>query len=322
MAQQQSIGLGFNLDNTSSKEIKLLGKYMEESNKKLEEFLRVSSDILKSAAKGEFNDPYSKIVAEELQKRSAQKADMDYYKDLYGNNKIAITAWNEAEKRKITNSSLSDTEKAYQYDSLGELYDQRLTDLNTVSQIAQGEEIGKIMSKTLDNMILDFDNFDKHMRNMSNQLLSYLLNQTMETLLKGLGSFGGDKSIFSLLTGASNKGGGLGGLANIGLGFGKALGLFHSGGVVPLAASYSLPGTQEQLAILKGGERVLSPGENVQYEKDSGASQVVFNNFNVKAWDSKDVQKYLLENQNLLNGITARGIKDNNQHLRHMVRNA
>ena len=53
---------GLDLDDKVSKEIKLLGKYMEESNKKLDAFFKVSSDILKSAAKGEFNDPYSKMV--------------------------------------------------------------------------------------------------------------------------------------------------------------------------------------------------------------------------------------------------------------------
>ena len=53
-----------------------------------------------------------------------------------------------------------------------------------------------------------------------------------------------------------------------------------------------------------------------------GTSPVVFNNFNIKAWDSKDVQRYLLENKQLLNSITYEGIKNNNCHLRHMVQNA
>ena len=48
----------------------------------------------------------------------------------------------------------------------------------------------------------------------------------------------------------------------------------------------------------------------------------MFNNFNVKAWDSKDVSKYLWENRTLLNQITFQGIKDKNALLRTMVRNA
>ena len=71
-----------------------------------------------------------------------------------------------------------------------------------------------------------------------------------------------------------------------------------------------MPGTAEYLAILKGGERVLSPAESVAYNKNSSDSQVskknmVVNNFNIQAWDSKDVKEYLLDNKNLLASITA-----------------
>lgn len=76
-------------------------------------------------------------------------------------------------------------------------------------------------------------------------------------------------------------------------------------------------------ALLKGGERILSPSENVSYkDNQGGASPVVFNNFNIKAWDSKDVRKYLTENRELLNQITFEGIKNNYCQLRNMVRGA
>ena len=91
---------------------------------------------------------------------------------------------------------------------------------------------------------------------------------------------------------------------------------------MPSGANYSLPGTQEQLALLKGGERVLSPSENVNYENSQAASPVIVNSFNIKAWDSKDVKKYLMENKQLLNQITYEGIKNNSSQLRMMVRNA
>lgn len=110
---------------------------------------------------------------------------------------------------------------------------------------------------------------------------------------------------------------------NIIKGLSKGIGIFHSGGIVPVGANAEVPGTQEQLALLKGGERILSPGENASYNSGQGSSSpIVLNNFNVKAWDSKDVKKYLLENRQLLNQITFQGIKDNNAQLRHMVRNA
>ena len=65
--------------------------------------------------------------------------------------------------------------------------------------------------------------------------------------------------------------------------------------------------------------------ENTSYNSNgsqSGSSPVVLNNFNIKAWDSKDVKQYLLENKNLLNQITFDGIKNNNCQLRNMVRGA
>ena len=124
------------------------------------------------------------------------------------------------------------------------------------------------------------------------------------------------------LTLGGQKGGVIGAASNLIKGIGKGFGIFHSGGVVPVGANPSLPGTKEQLALLKGGERILSPAENTNYSSDTGTSPVVFNHFNIKAWDSKDVQSYLLENKELLNSITFDGIKNNSSQLRFMVRNA
>ena len=39
----------------------------------------------------------------------------------------------------------------------------------------------------------------------------------------------------------------------------------------------------------------MSPSENVNYENSQAASPVIVNSFNIKAWDSKDVKKYLLD---------------------------
>lgn len=91
---------------------------------------------------------------------------------------------------------------------------------------------------------------------------------------------------------------------------------------MPSGANMELPGSQEQLALLKGGERVLSPSENTDYKSNPQQFNPTIVNLNIKSWDSRDVSKCFMENQDLLNSITFRGIKDNNCQLRHMVRNA
>lgn len=185
-----------------------------------------------------------------------------------------------------------------------------------------GLEMEEIVGDTLQEILLDFDDFDKSLKNMSNKLMKYLLQQFTDMAFEALNKKIAGSEWFGKIMGNSNKGGS--GFVDWNLSgfFMSFLGSkHHSGGLIP-NAGYSLGGTSEQLAILKGGERVLSPGENVEYERNSGGTPVVFNNFNVKAWDSKDVQKYLLENKNLLNAITFEGIKNNDRMLRYMVRSA
>lgn len=97
---------------------------------------------------------------------------------------------------------------------------------------------------------------------------------------------------------------------------------FHSGGIMPSGANIELPGSKEQLALLKGGERVLSPSENTDYKSNPQQFNPTIVNLNIKSWDSRDVSKCFMENQDLLNSITFRGIKDNNCQLRQIVRNA
>lgn len=208
-------------------------------------------------------------------------------------------------------------------------------------------------SKELNNMIQGYTSFTESIKRIGENMVNYIVKsavegisgyifspENLEAATKGLGKTFGD--LFKKL-GKLGKGGkaGIGGLAGfIGVddryedfthkktlwqkvkdffGIGR---LFHSGGVVPVGANYSIPGAKEQLAILKGGERILSPSENVSYSGSQSSSPVVINSFNVKAWDSKDVSKYLLENKQLLNAITFEGIKNNNSQLRTIVQNA
>ena len=181
------------------------------------------------------------------------------------------------------------------------------------------EAMSKEFSKGLADMVKGYKNFSDVMKDMTNSLMNYMLESFTESIAKMIFN----QNTMSDVTGLA------GGLLDGVVGGGRAVwGMirkilpFHSGGVIPSGANYKLPGTQEQLALLKGGERVLSPSENTSYENGGGTSPVVFNNFNIKAWDSKDVQRYLLENKQLLNSITYEGIKNNNCHLRHMVQNA
>lgn len=197
-----------------------------------------------------------------------------------------------------------ETKKAYEDSLLGKTNDKLASDF----------------SSGLQSMIKGYKSFSDVMKDMTVSLTDFMIKQFTDKIAEQIFSQQ-SANIFSTL---------FGGLLNrttggIGKAFGFVGSLFskhHSGGIVPAGANYSLPGTEEQLALLKGGERVLSPSENVNYESQNGSSPVIFNSFNIKAWDSKDVSKYLLENRQLLNQITFQGIKDNSAQLRTMVRNA
>lgn len=92
--------------------------------------------------------------------------------------------------------------------------------------------------------------------------------------------------------------------------------IYHSGGLVP--------GTKEQLAVLKGGERVLNPAEATSYGDNEQLSENSVNNvmmFNIKAWDGKDVINTLKANSQVINQIVSSGIKNNQQGLRTTVQN-
>ena len=181
------------------------------------------------------------------------------------------------------------------------------------------KKLSNEFSDGLADMISGYKSFSDVIKDMTGSLTDFMIKQFTEAISSLLFNEA-TSTLFNNLLGAGLNiatGG-----ASGALGFISGLFKHHSGGVVPSGANYSLPGTQEQLALLKGGERVLSPSENVNYENSQAASPVIVNSFNIKAWDSKDVRKYLLENKQLLNQITFEGIKNNNAHLRHIVQNA
>lgn len=182
------------------------------------------------------------------------------------------------------------------------------------------EEMGDEFSGELQKMILGYSDFSKSMKKIGSEMTDFLVKKAIDGITDMVFTKENAESVLGIAGGVLGLGvKGVNGL------WGKILkiGKHHDGGIIPSGANYSLPGTKEQLAMLKGGERVLSPAESTSYNGNSGgAAPVVFNNFNIKAWDSKDVSKYLLENRQLLNSITFEGIKNNNGQLRTMVQNA
>lgn len=182
-------------------------------------------------------------------------------------------------------------------------------------------EFSNIFTSAFEDVIEKSESFSDSMKNMLDDLKNYFVKTIAKAISDSLISKQ-ESDMFLSSVNSSNSSGGLGGITSI---LSSFIGLFgslpshHSGGVIPSAANYSLPGTQEYLAVLKGGERVLSPAENTAYNDSVKSGNVVVNNFNVQAWDSKDVQKYLLDNKNLLANITADNIKYNNANLRYMI---
>jgi hypothetical protein len=304
-----------------TEELKFFKKEAERFAKEYRELLKWAADKMEEARKAsELSNPYAEIIEEEKRKREALNANADINNEVYGKNALSIAKWRVDEFGKIqSNTSLSAEQKNEFVASLDEQYKQKIIADGSSEWLKKGEKIGDMMSKTLDNILNDVGDFDVEMKKLSRQLLNYLIKETMGAAINSIFNAGGGES--SIL-GSASKGGLPGALANIGIGFIKNLfGKHHSGGVIPSAAGYSLTGTQEQLAILKGGERVLSPGENVQYESGSDKSNVNFVNLNVKAWDSKDVSKYLMENKNLIHSMMFEGIQYNNCHLRNLISN-
>ena len=185
---------------------------------------------------------------------------------------------------------------------------------------ADTKELEKIFSSGLNKMITGAESFGDTMKGILNDLKNYFLKAVADAVVQGIVNSTIGNGLSSILAGLGDfTKGSLNGFGGF---FSNVLGSifkFHSGGVVPSGTGgYSLPGTSEYLTLLKGGERVLSPAENTAYGNNSymNGQNVVVNNFNVKCWDSKDVQKYLLENKNILAGITAENIKYNNANLR------
>ncbi len=244
------------------------------------------------------------------------------FDDGYAEEKKHITnKYNLLRKGIESDKSLTDEQKEYFHSSFDYLEDEEKEGAYEDSFLGKtGKKVSSEFSSGLQDMIRGYKDFSDVMEEMTASLTDYMIKQFTDKLMQNIFSENTMNIVSSLFGGVFSWGGGA---AKSALGFiGSLFTKHHSGGIVPSGANYSLPGTDEQLALLKGGERVLSPSENVSYERGQEVSPVIINSFNVKAWDFKDVCRYLLENKQLLNQITYEGIKNNYAHLRHIVQNA
>ncbi len=290
-------------------------KQMCETNKKFAQVMQEIKKIWKNQAQ-----EYKALI------NAVKTNQIDFsplFDDGYAEEKKHITnKYNLLRKGIESDKSLSDEQKEYFHSSFDYLEDEEKENAYEDSLLGKtGKKVSSEFSSGLQDMIRGYKDFSVVMEEMTASLTDYMIKQFTDKLMQNIFSENTMNIVSSLFGGFFNWGGGA---AKSALGFiGSLFTKHHSGGIVPSGANYSLPGTDEQLALLKGGERILSPGENANYSsRETQSSPVVFNNFNVKAWDSKDVSRYLLENKQLLNQITYDGIKNNYAHLRHIVQNA
>lgn len=278
---------------------KLMSEQQSLSAQITEKIDRASKEQTKWEKIFDLEDPTVKAIRKKIeQEKEIKKLAEKYMNDPEKQNLVNAIL----ETRNLNPASLEDTEGGWLYETLG--------------------DAGGIFKDELAKSLSDFENFGEGMKSLGNELANYMIQQGVDALAEiAIQALQTSKIIQSIKTGTKSNGffGTLTTAVTAIFGGKK----HHSGGVI-LPTSNTLPGTEEQLAMLKGGERVLSPSETASYnnQESDGSQPVVFVNNNIKAWDSKDVKQYLLDNASLINSITAQGIRDNKHYLRTMIRNA
>lgn len=216
------------------------------------------------------------------------------------------------------NVQITDNSQKEQLQSLSKSFEDTLPVLSQMGLDAT--DFAKIFNSSFDRVLTKSQSFSQSMKSLMDDLKRYFIKSLAESVSSSIFNSVANSNFLSSLSGFSSGGFGISGMLRSFLGIFSGIKSHHTGGVIPSGVSYTLPGTQEYLALLKGGERVLSPSENASFSKDDNQkNKIVVNNFNVKAWDAKDVQQYLIENKNLLASITAENIKYNNANLRYMT---
>ena len=282
------------------KNIKILSQDMQRIKPDNEQLVKLYNDVLENNEK-ELNDSPFQREREKLEKYIKQKNKYREASEYMNANVEDKDAANMLAKM----SGMEKTSK--------EIAEEAGGDLN---------ELEKMFNGTLKDILNGTKDFDSAMKSLVGNLENYFIETFTNAITKGLF----DSTLGSLVSNAmgsitgfvsSSTTAGTKGIMNV---IGNIFGIHHSGGYIP-SGTGTIPGTSEYISVLKGGERVLSPAENADYSNNDTSEQgkVVVNNFNVKAWDSKDVKKYLLENKNLLANITYENIKNNNSSLRSMI---
>lgn len=245
--------------------------------------------------------------------------------------KLDLERWYQAERRKIVDdTNYSIEEQAEAFASLDNLRNAMQVETNLKTWQQYGNDIAGILNNSFTSILTGQEGFNDGMAKLLASLQQQLLKMAMDYVTKDLEitkAWALAKRAWNLIANGLSafSFGGIGGVATgvgasiVGGGMmypvDPMLPTYHSGGLVP--------GTKEQMAVLKGGERVLNPAENVSYtngdETQSGVNNIMV--FNIKAWDGKDVINTLKANSQTINQIVSSGIKNNNQGLRTTVQN-
>lgn len=235
--------------------------------------------------------------------------------------KLDLEMWYQQERNRIIQESNGNLQlQTDAFAQLDNLKTAKLAQANLSTWEGYGRSVSNIMTNTYTNLITGQESFADAMKNMAQNMLLQLLQMLVQYVMKELAIRAASMFLGGFGGGASNAGGG-----------GFLSGLFGGGGMMypvdPMLPTYHsggvVPGTKEQMAVLKGGERVLNPAQNASYtnedEGQNGVNNVMV--FNIKAWDGKDVINTLKSNANTINQIVAGGIKNNQQGLRTTVQN-
>ena len=282
------------------KNIKILGQDMQRLEPNREELVKLYNDVRENNVK-ELNDSPFQRERDKLEKYIQQK---NKYREAY----------------EYMNTNVEDKDAA---NMLAQMSGMEQTS-KKIAEEAGGDlnKLEKMFNGTLKDILNGTKDFDSAMKSLIKNLENYFIETFTNAITKGLfDSTVGNlvSNTMGTITGftSSSVTAGATGFIDI---IGNLFGIHHSGGYIP-SGTGTIPGTSEYISVLKGGERVLSPAENADYSNSCNTEKgkVVVNNFNVKAWDSKDVKKYLLENKNLLAGITYENIKNNNSSLRNII---
>lgn len=227
--------------------------------------------------------------------------------------KLNILQWYYNERKRITEIANNDMLLAQeQFNQLEELKNQKLLEANLNLWSQYGDSLKSIVGNSFSSLLSGSQDFGNVLLNLMSSIYQQLIKIAINSAMKEIEIEQVKTTIILALRALT------GGVGNIVSGVGGLIGKlpkFHSGGL----------STQEQLAVIKKDERVLSPSESASYSNnEDGVGSNGVNNimmFNIKAWDGKDVIQTLKSNSQTINQIVNSGIKNNQQGLRSTVQN-